>query len=95
MKETDEQEYFDDARSRFDAEMMNGVEYLQKKLRQKEKIISEMKYNNSVHEFERQSIVIKLKEQESNHNARVEVYERKINALTEEVRQMKEILKVD
>lgn len=54
-----------------------------------------MKYNNSVHEFERQSVVIKLKEQESNHNARVEVYERKITALTEEVRQMKEILKVD
>lgn len=33
MKDTDDQEYFDDARSRFDAEMMNGVEYLQKRLR--------------------------------------------------------------
>lgn len=38
---------------------------------------------------------MKLKEQESNHNVKVEVYEKKIATLTEEVRKMKELVKLE
>lgn len=74
---------------------MNGVEYLQKKLKEKEKMISEMKYNNSVNEFQKQSVMVKLQEQESDHHVKVEVYEKKIATLTDEVREMKDLIKAE
>ncbi len=83
FKEDADDDYFENGRNRFDASVMNGVEYLQKKLKEKEKLISEMKYNNSVNEFQKQSIMVKLQEQESSHGVRVEVYEKKIAVLTE------------
>ena len=51
--------------------MMNGVEYLQKKLKEKEKIISEMKLNNSVIDIQKQSYLTKMQEQEVSHIHRV------------------------
>ncbi len=50
-------DYFESLRSRNDAEMMNGVEYLQKRLKEKDKIISDLKYNNSMNDLNRQSVI--------------------------------------
>lgn len=74
---------------------MNGVEYLQKKLKEKEKIISDMKYNTSVIDLQKQSYLTKMHEQEVSHNNRVEYYEKKIVTLTEEVRRMKDVVKTE
>lgn len=52
-----------------------------------------MKYSNSVSEFQKQSVVVRMQDQEHHHNTKVEVYERKIADLTEEVRKMKELVK--
>ena len=76
--------------------MMNGVEYLQKKLREKEKIISELKMNTNINinEFDvEKSYVSKIQEKEASHQEVVEKYEKKIAELTEEVRNMKEAVK--
>jgi hypothetical protein len=91
MREESEGEYFE-GRGKFDAANMNGVEYLQRKLKEKERIISDMKYNTSMSEFQKQSVVEKLKEQENHHANRIETYEMKIAALTKEVREMREIM---
>lgn len=39
---------------------MNGVEYLQKKLKEKERIISEMKLNTSVFDLQKNSYQTRL-----------------------------------
>jgi hypothetical protein len=50
---------------------MNGVEYLQKKLKEKEKIISEMKVNQSVIDLQKNSYLTKLQEQEVDHGKKI------------------------
>lgn len=73
--------------------MMNGVEYLQKRLKEKDKIISEMRSNNSINEVNWQSAIEEQKENEHTYINKIEVYEHKIAELTEEVRNMKMLLK--
>ena len=73
--------------------MMNGVEYLQKRLKEKDKIISEMRSNNSLNEVNWQSAIEKQRENEQTYINKIEVYEHKIAELTEEVRNMKMLLK--
>jgi hypothetical protein len=37
--------------------MMNGVEYLQRRLKEKDKIISDLKSNHSINEINKQSAI--------------------------------------
>lgn len=53
---------------------MNGVEYLQKRLKEKDKIISEMRSNNSVNEVNWQSAIEKQRENEQTYINKIEVY---------------------
>lgn len=69
------------------------MEYLQKRLKEKDKIISEMRSNNSVNEVNWQSAIEKQRENEQTYINKIEVYEHKISELTEEVRNMKMLLK--
>ena len=52
MKDDSEKHYLSSERSKYDASMMNGVEYLQKKLREKEKVISDLKRNTNINELD-------------------------------------------
>jgi hypothetical protein len=44
-------------RSKNDVEMMNGVEYLQRRLKEKDRIISDMKSNHSINDLNKQSVI--------------------------------------
>jgi len=74
---------------------MNGVEYLQKKLKEKDKIIKDMRNNGSVHEVQKHSVVEKLKQQERDNLEKIEAYEEKVAHLTQEVREMKHLLRIE
>lgn len=62
---------------------MNGVEYLQRRLKEKEKIIKDMKVSNSVYDGQKQSVVDKLKQHERDNLEKIEAYEEKVAQLTQ------------
>ena len=52
-----------------------------------------MKYNTSIIDIQKHSYLTKMQEQEVSYNNRVQFYQKRIGELTQEVRNMKDVVK--